>query len=493
MRRISLKTWLATSSAVLAAFVVGIIAVATFVVVTDGMNRLADDASRSLAASARNQVRAAVVSAEAKAKAEDAPQTAGRERFRAAFLSELPVLLAAIAPPGSEFALYDADLDLLWDSGEAGVVEDLAGARAQALRSDKVTESHPHRRLTAGLFADADLGTHVVHSPVELPGSERMVLDVVYFARREEAVIDEVRAPMLVISSLALLLAVAASQLSIGRLLRRVDSLRKTADSIGSGQLDVKLPVLGDDEIGDLAASINRLIEQLRRRSETQARFVADASHELATPVAGIRGYINILRVWGADDPDIRAESIEAIDRESQRMSRLCNDLLLLIRGGEGLVYRHERLDVNALGRDALIGAAVRYPEKRLELMGPGDGQLPMIGDPGHIGDVISVLVDNAAKYTPVGGRVTLRTARRRGLIEIEVSDNGPGIPPEELDSIFDRFYRRDSSRSKETGGFGLGLAIAKSLVEGMGGTISVTSRMGQGSTFTVRVSRGRP
>jgi len=115
-----------------------------------------------------------------------------------------------------------------------------------------------------------------------------------------------------------------------------------------------------------------------------------------------------------------------------------------------------------------------------------------MMGDPDRVEDAISILVDNAAKYTSDGGRVILRTRRKRESIVIEVEDTGAGIPAEDLESIFDRFYRSDASRSKETGGFGLGLPIAKTIVDGAGGTIEVESEVGSGTRFTLRLPRGR-
>ncbi|MDO8987780.1 MAG: HAMP domain-containing sensor histidine kinase, partial [Coriobacteriia bacterium] len=223
-----------------------------------------------------------------------------------------------------------------------------------------------------------------------------------------------------------------------------------------------------------------------------QTRFVADASHELATPVAGIRGYTNILRAWGGDDPEVREEAINAIDRESRRMARLCSDLLALVRNERGIEFRNVRFDVNARCREVLAAAATRYIAKGLTFTGPEVGQIVMMGDPDRIEDAISILVDNAAKYTPDAGRVALRTRRRRDTIIIEVEDTGVGIPVDDLESIFDRFYRSDASRSKETGGFGLGLPIAKTIVDGAGGTIDVHSELGAGTRFTLRLPRGR-
>jgi two-component system sensor histidine kinase ArlS len=296
---------------------------------------------------------------------------------------------------------------------------------------------------------------------------------------------------MLVLSAMALVLTLLMMRLMTTWVLRLVDQLRVAAESVDAEVLDVRLPDLGGNEIGDLARSLNGLIDRLRRRADMQTRFVADASHELATPVAGIRGYLGILRSWGADEPEIREEALEAIDRESTRMVRLTRQLLGLIRSEKELEFHSTHHDINAVVRQVLADAATRYAEKGLEFIGPDDETLVLFGDPDRMEDIVSILVDNAAKYTQGGGTVMVKTSPRRGDVVIEVSDSGPGIPEEDLPNIFERFYRGDLSRS-DAGGFGLGLAIAKQLIESAGGLIDVTSEQYVGTTFTVRVPRGR-
>ena len=305
--------------------------------------------------------------------------------------------------------------------------------------------------------------------------------------------IDAVRAPMAALAISAMLIMVLLMQTSMAWVLNLVGNLRIAADSIEAGQLDARLPEHGSDEISSLAHSINHLIERLQRRSEAQSRFVADASHELATPVAGIRGYTSILRAWGAEDPKVRDEAVDAIDRESRRMARLTGDLLNLLHADQGLVLKTEPFDVNALVRDRLAATASRWIEKDIDFVGPEEEEpLVMSGDADRLEDVVSILLDNAAKYTPANGRIVVSTRRRRDMIEIEVADTGQGIPPEDLPRIFDRFYRSEASRAAGEGGFGLGLAIFKTIVDSMGGTIDVRSVVGQGTTFTVRVPKGR-
>jgi signal transduction histidine kinase len=152
-----------------------------------------------------------------------------------------------------------------------------------------------------------------------------------------------------------------------------------------------------------------------------------------------------------------------------------------------------EKFDVNVLVRDRLAATASRWIDKGLDFVGPEEEEpLIMSGDPDRLEDVISILLDNAAKYTPGGGRVVASTRRRRDMIELELSDTGQGIPSADLPRIFDRFFRSEASRAAGESGFGLGLAICKNMVDSMGGTIEVDSIAGKGTTFTVRVPRGR-
>ena len=218
-------------------------------------------------------------------------------------------------------------------------------------------------------------------------------------------------------------------QTSMVWVLNLVDNLRKAADSIDAGRLDERLPDAGDNEIGELARSVNRLIERLQRRSEAQARFVADASHELATPVAGIRGYTSILREWGAEDPKVRDEAIDAIDRESRRMARLTADLLNLLHADQGVVLKSERFDLNTIVRERLARIASRWIDKDLEFVGPEEESLSMVGDPDRVEDVISILLDNAAKYTPAEGSVFALTERTRDTVTIAGVRHRPGHP----------------------------------------------------------------
>ena len=492
MLKSSLRTTLLLVSILFAALVVGGIALTTYVIVFDGMQIVAYDTTQRLAASGEVVLREAV--REAQQSTSGAGGAARRASAATATLKRrLPGLFNGAGIREADFALYDAALRPIWFSDPGALAVGEQTARQHALSTGQASRSLTQSGdLISGLVRQANLGVSVEHMPVGLPGGERGVLDVTYVPSAEERVIDAIRLPMTILALTAMFVMVVLMQTSMGWVLGLVDNLRRAADSIDAGRLDDRLPVTGANEIAELAGSINRLIERLQRRADAQSRFVADASHELATPVAGIRGYTGILRGWGAEDPKVREEAVDAIDRESRRMARLTGDLLNLLHADQGLVLKSERFDINALIRDRLAATASRWIEKGIEFVGPEASPLQMVGDPDRVEDVVSILLDNAAKYTPAGGRIEVSTRRRRDMVTIQVKDTGQGIGAGDLARIFDRFFRSEASRAAGESGFGLGLAIAKSIVESMGGDVTVSSEVNVGTTFLVQLRRGR-
>lgn len=491
--RLSLRGWLLLVSIAFAAIVVGGVALTTYVIVTDGMQEVAYDAADRSATVSAELVRRTVSEAELAAASRG---LLGEDRDRAAaeaLVRELENTLLGAGLGTSSIALYDGDLEIIWWTGVRVDTTAALSARTEALRTQRPvrTQGRPGG-VAQGLFSEAELAPTTVHVPMPLPGGRLGVLDVVYDPAAEETVIDAIRTPMAILALSAMLVMVALMQSSMVWVLGLVRELRRATDSIDAGRLDERLPMEGDNEIGELARSLNRLIERLHRRSVAQTRFVADASHELATPVAGIRGYTSILRAWGGEDPTVREEAIDAIDRESKRMARLTSDLLNLLHADEGVRLKSERFDLNALARERLATVATKYLDKEIDFEGPEGESLLMTGDPDRVEDIVSILLDNAAKYTPVNGRVALRTSGRREDVTIEISDTGKGIPTDELPHIFDRFFRSEQARAGGEAGFGLGLSIADSIVRSMNGTIGARSIEGEGTTFTIVLPRGR-
>lgn len=236
------------------------------------------------------------------------------------------------------------------------------------------------------------------------------------------------------------------------------------------------------DEIGMLARAINQTLERLERLFETQQRLLADVSHELRTPLTTIRGNVDLMRRMGKGDP----ESMDSIEEEVDRMTRLVGDLLLLARADAGgLPLAKTKVELDSLIFEVyrqLLFLAKDKVEVSLTAVDP----VCVYGDTDRLKQLLLNLGSNSIKYTPPGGKLSLRLSLVDSTACIEVKDTGIGIPAEDLPYIFDRFYRVDKARSREQGGTGLGLSIAKWIARAHGGQISVTSKVGEGTTFTL-------
>lgn len=235
------------------------------------------------------------------------------------------------------------------------------------------------------------------------------------------------------------------------------------------------------DEIGVLARAFNQSLERLERVFQTQQRLLADVSHELRTPLTTIRGNVDLMRRMGGADP----ESLAIIEEEVERMTRLVGDLLMLARADAGgLPLERKPVELDAVLFE--VYRQVNLLEKSVEVTIAAVDQACVMGDADRLKQLVLNLVDNAIKYTPPGGHVSLSLSKRDGWASIQISDTGVGIPPEDLPYIFDRFYRVDKARNRGQGGSGLGLSIAKWIAQVHGGDIEVASQVGQGTTFTV-------
>jgi signal transduction histidine kinase len=235
------------------------------------------------------------------------------------------------------------------------------------------------------------------------------------------------------------------------------------------------------DEIGDLARAFNQTLERLERLFRTQQRLLADVSHELRTPLTTIRGNLDLMRHMGNSDP----ESLGAIQVEIERMTRLVGDLLLLARADSGgLPLERKFVELDNVLFDVYRQVRILDPPIEIELAAVD--QVTVLGDPDRLKQLFLNLVENAVKYTPPPGSVSLSLSKKGDWAFFQVTDTGVGIPSENLPHIFDRFYRVDKSRARAQGGSGLGLSIAKWIAQAHGGTIRVSSEVGEGTTFTV-------
>jgi len=253
-------------------------------------------------------------------------------------------------------------------------------------------------------------------------------------------------------------------------------------------------------ELRPLLEAIKDMLDRLEASYAAQAKFVSDASHELRTPIAVIQGYANLLSRWGSEDPDTLHESIEAIRSEADMMKQMVNQLLFLARGDNDTLHvDFERVDLVPIADEVMreelmmeeehIEQSMEETRERHEIQAvfPDNG-VYVSADPALVKQLIRILVDNSIKYTKPGGNIRLSVASdiNNGHALIMVQDEGQGIPEEFLPRIFDRFVRADEARTRNMGGSGLGLSIAKQIAEMHSGTIEVYSIEGVGSRFTV-------
>ncbi len=301
---------------------------------------------------------------------------------------------------------------------------------------------------------------------------------------------------ILFIGSLAALAVAFASGWALaGMALRPIHRITQTARAIGQRRdFSQRVPHPGpSDEIGELARTFNLMLEelqaaylQLEQALQAQRRFVADASHELRTPLTTIRGNLELLRREPPIPPEDRQAVLEDLIAECDRLIRLVHDLLALARAEAGQSPRRMPVPLRPLLSE--LGRQARRLARGQIVETPDPPEASALADPDLLKQVLLTLIDNAIRYTPPGGRILLRARAEETHVALEVQDTGPGIPPEILPHIFERFFRGDPARTG--GGAGLGLAIARALVEAMGGTITVESQVGVGSVFTVHLPR---
>jgi two-component system phosphate regulon sensor histidine kinase PhoR len=235
-------------------------------------------------------------------------------------------------------------------------------------------------------------------------------------------------------------------------------------------------------------------VTNLRRLERMRQDFVANASHELKTPLASIKAYTETLIDWALHDETVNRRFLEQIDEQVDRLNQLILDMLSLARlDSSQEFFEHGPLSLIPVLELCLEGHRGRAEAKNLSLtfdVGSLDGETLVLADEEAIRQIFDNLIDNAIKYTPDGGKVRVACALASDAVSVEVADTGIGIPRDELPRIFERFYRVDKARSRELGGTGLGLSIVKHLISSIHGQISVTSRPGSGSRFIVKIPR---
>ncbi len=302
------------------------------------------------------------------------------------------------------------------------------------------------------------------------------------------------------------LAGVAALGLWVVRLgLKPLEAIGATASEIAAGDLTKRVQREDDrTEVGRLGFALNGMLGQIEsaataREASLRAleaserklrRFVADASHELRTPLAAVRAYAELFTRGAAERPDDLRRSMSGISRESERMSLLVDDLLLLARLDEGRPLALEPVRLDEVVAEAVETARAVDPARPVDV---AVEPLTVLGDRDRLRQVMDNLLANVRAHTPPATPVRVRVAARDGMAQVEVADAGPGMEPEQRDHVFERFYRADQSRSRASGGAGLGLSIVAAVTDAHGGRVFVESALGDGSTFTIELPLRAP
>lgn len=315
------------------------------------------------------------------------------------------------------------------------------------------------------------------------------------------------RALHAVTGALAVSLAFAAAGAGwlVARMARRLtgplERIASAARAVGTSDAPARIPAVSDDaELRALTDVLNGMLERLdtafqaeRAAATAQRRFVADASHELRTPLTNLRGTIEVALRHPRSADEYR-ETLAGALQEIERLTRLANDLLVLSRADAGrLPCVSAPCDLAAVAADAVRACADRARDRHVSVRVDAPPQLPMVADADRVRQVLDNLLDNALRHAPRESEVVVTAGTQDGAVTIRVRDHGPGLAPEDQARVFERFYRTDAARARHSGGLGLGLPIAKAIVEAHGGTLTVAAAPGAGCTFEARFPTAAP
>lgn len=292
---------------------------------------------------------------------------------------------------------------------------------------------------------------------------------------------------MMLFAIAAILISALIGYLMSRELLKPLSIMTNTMKKIKSAGFKERMPVYPQkDEISELTTIFNHMMDRIELSFQAQKQFVEDASHELRTPISILEGHLSMLNRWGKHNPEILEESLKASLDETEKLKKLVLTLLDLTR------LDHNRIDQDNLSPEkvnTIIEGAVKdfqmlHSDFKFQVQ-LQSSQLNGIAEQ-HFQQVLTILLDNAVKYSGASKEISISTSKRDKLFILQISDKGIGIPDEEIDKVFDRFYRVDKARSRGQGGTGLGLAIAKKIVDYYQGSIQLDSRIGEGTTVTI-------
>ena len=421
---------------------------------------------------------------------------------------EMPVLLRLVELPklvvlsgAGDVQVFDAQSGevLKHSNNISGRPKYISSAAKQAIANQQTYDNYVHTKKGVLLY--------VYSAPFEVQGKQ-LGIQIVQSAASIEHFLQQVSYYLLVGTLLSLVMAAIGGAYLARRALAPIYSITNTASTISrTGDLSRRMTISNDvSEVGVLATTFNDMLERIQRLFKTQERLIADVSHELRTPLTTIQGNVELLRrmeisLSRKEHADGSAptrntdaifhESLQEVEAEADRMARMISDLLLLAQADSGelqLTYEPVEMDTLLLDifRQTRRIAERARGENALQISLGGEDQALVRGDRERLRQLLLNLAENAVKYTPAGGHVTLGLENKDGWVHIYVQDTGIGISEEDQTQVFERFYRTDKARSREMGGSGLGLSIAQWIAQAHHGYIKVESKLHEGSTFTV-------
>jgi two-component system phosphate regulon sensor histidine kinase PhoR len=309
----------------------------------------------------------------------------------------------------------------------------------------------------------------------------------------------EIRFKIALAAVVVLILVIIASQLVARRLSNPIVEIGEMVKEIKAGNLDQKLPVRSQDEIGRLAALINEMtdrlkadIEQMKKLERVRSEFLGNVSHELRTPIFSLKGFLETLIEGAIDDKSVNKAFVEKAYHHANRLDGLLTDLIEISRIESGEMKMSFRyFDVSSWLKQLAGDFADIAAQKQQKVVADvPDREILVLGDRDRLKQAVANIIDNAIKYSSEGATTIVRLEEGEHSVSVVIVDTGPGIESEHLPRIFERFYRVDKGRSREVGGTGLGLAIVKHIIEAHGSKISVTSGMGQGTSFSFELNK---
>ncbi len=314
---------------------------------------------------------------------------------------------------------------------------------------------------------------------------------VIYSDIQEELVLVLKLAKITLYVFAAVLLFCILAIAFVGRgIFQPIREMTYTVKDISEKNLNLRLNVSGSkNELKELALTFNEMMNRIEEHSNRQKQFVSDASHELRTPIAVIQGYAVMLDRWGKNDQAVLQESVDAIKNEAENMRELIDKLLFLARHDNStFVFQKEEFSLTEMLQEIVKETQMIDSSHRINC--EINKEVSLCADKSRLKQAFRIFIDNAIKYTPQNGEITISLKDEEHSIVVRIKDTGAGMTKEELQRIFDRFYRAEQSRTREKGGHGLGLAIAKIIILGHNGKITVRSKVGEGSEFMVILAK---